>query len=191
MNVALWLLASLGALGAFDTLYYHEWRARLPAWSASSGAELRLHAWRDFLYAVLFGSLPWLAWHGAWAVLLAAVLLAEIAITLTDFVVEDRVRAPVGGVFPGERATHGIMGIVYGAMLGHLAPVIALWWQQPTALVYSPAPVLSELRLALAAMAAGVLLSGARDLACAHGVPKSSWPWGQEIQAGEAVPNRR
>jgi len=28
---ALWLLAIQGAIGAFDTLYYHEWRARLPA----------------------------------------------------------------------------------------------------------------------------------------------------------------
>ena len=31
MNTVLWLLAVQGALGAFDTLYYHEWRARLPA----------------------------------------------------------------------------------------------------------------------------------------------------------------
>jgi hypothetical protein len=180
LNAALWLLASLGILGAFDTLYYHEWRARLPAWSASSGIELRLHAWRDFLYAVLFGSLPWLAWHGAWAVLLTAVLVAEIAITLTDFIVEDRVRAPLGGVFPGERATHGIMGIVYGAMLGYLAPVMGLWWRKPTALVYSPAPVPFGLQLALAVMAAGVLLSGMRDMASAYGIPKSSWPWERE-----------
>jgi hypothetical protein len=190
VNAALWLLASLGVLGAFDTLYYHEWRARLPAWGASSGAELRLHASRDFLYAVLFGSLPWLAWHGAWAVLLAGFLVAEITITLADFIVEDRVRIPLGGVFPGERATHGIMGIVYGAMLGHLVPVLGLWWRQPTALVYSPAPVPSELRLALGAMAAGVLLSGARDLACAYGVPKSSWPW-DETRREEPVPRRR
>lgn len=28
---ALWLLAILGITGAFDTLYYHEWRAQLPA----------------------------------------------------------------------------------------------------------------------------------------------------------------
>ena len=31
MTTALWLLAIQGAMGAFDTLYYHEWRARLPA----------------------------------------------------------------------------------------------------------------------------------------------------------------
>jgi hypothetical protein len=28
---ALWLLAAQGLIGAFDTVYYHEWRARLPA----------------------------------------------------------------------------------------------------------------------------------------------------------------
>ena len=31
MTAALWLLATLGVIGAFDTFYYHEWRARLPA----------------------------------------------------------------------------------------------------------------------------------------------------------------
>lgn len=179
MTTALWLLSLLGVLGAFDTLYYHEWRARLPGWSASSGTELRLHAWRDFIYFVLFGTLPWVAWHGAWAILLAALLAAEIAITLADFICEDRVRAPIGGVYPGERATHGIMGIVYGAMLANLAPVVAVWWSKPTTLSFSPAPVPAELRLTLAVMAAGVLLSGLRDLASAHGIPKSSWPWGR------------
>jgi hypothetical protein len=178
VKTALWLLALQGVLGAFDTLYYHEWRARLPGWSASSGIELRLHAGRDFIYAVLFATLPWLAWHGAWAIFLAALLVAEIAITLADFILEDRVRAPIGGVYPGERATHGIMGIVYGAMLGHLAPAMALWWAMPTALVLSPAPLPGELRWTLTAMAAGVGLSGLRDLASAHGIPKSSWPWG-------------
>jgi hypothetical protein len=53
MIVALWLLAIQGIIGAFDTLYYHEWRARLPARGAQCAAELKLHAWRDFLYAVL------------------------------------------------------------------------------------------------------------------------------------------
>jgi hypothetical protein len=30
MTIALWLLAIQGVIGAFDTIYYHEWRARLP-----------------------------------------------------------------------------------------------------------------------------------------------------------------
>lgn len=183
MKAALWLLALQGVLGAFDTLYYHEWRARLPGWSETSGIELRLHAWRDFLYAGFFGTLPWIAWQGAWAALLVALLAAEIAITLADFVLEDRVRASIGGVFPGERATHAIMGIVYGAMLAHLIPVVASWWEKPTALVLSSAPVPAGLRWTLGAMAAGVLLSGLRDLASAHGIPKSSWPWGREASS--------
>jgi hypothetical protein len=180
VKTALTLLACLGILGAFDTLYYHEWRARLPARSAVTGPELRLHAWRDFVYAILFGTLPWLAWQGAWALLLAALLLAEITITLADFIVEDKVRAPFGGVFPGERATHGIMAIVYGAMLGNLVPVVAHWARMPTELVPSPASVPPALRLALGVMAAGVFLSGVRDLAAAKGIPKSSWPWERE-----------
>jgi hypothetical protein len=162
MRAALWLMALQGAIGAFDTLYYHEWRARLPA-LAGAKPELRLHAARDLIYAVLFATLPWIAWRGAWAGVLVALVAAEIAITLADFVVEDRVRAPLGGVFAGERATHAVMGIVYGAMLACLAPEVLRWWGEPTALALDPAPVPDLLRWTMTAMAAGVAASGARD----------------------------
>ena len=88
MIVALWLLAIQGIIGAFDTLYYHEWRARLPAQGAQSASELKLHAARDFFYALSVRHAPWLAWQGGWVLVLAGVLIAEIILTLTDFVVE-------------------------------------------------------------------------------------------------------
>src|SRR5580698_613627 len=111
MNVALYLFALQGLLGAFDTLYYHEWRARLPGGVPGTRPELVLHGGRDIIYAVLFGALPLLRFEGLWAWVLAALLVIEIVITLTDFVVEDTVRKPLGGVFPGERVTHALMGI--------------------------------------------------------------------------------
>src|SRR5262245_20472009 len=134
MNAALWLLAIQGIIGAFDTLYFHEWRARLPAGGSVTAPELKLHATRDFLYAVLFGGLPYLAWQGFWAAVLAAILLTEIILTLADFVVEIRVRKPLGGVFGGERVTHAVMGIIYGAMMANLLPVMWRWSQRPTSL---------------------------------------------------------
>jgi hypothetical protein len=176
MITALCLLAVQGVIGAFDTLYYHEWRARLPARGPQAAPELCLHALRDFLYAVIFGTLPWLAWHGLWVAALAAVLAAEVVLTLTDFVVEIRVRKPLGDVYAGERITHAVMGIIYGAMVANLLPVLAEWWSQPTGLV--PAPAVPEaLRWSLSVMAAGVLLSGLRDLYAALGLPHGAWPW--------------
>ena len=47
MKPALWLMLLQGVLGAFDTLYYHELRARLPAGGARTRVELRVHAARD------------------------------------------------------------------------------------------------------------------------------------------------
>src|SRR5215510_3544694 len=117
MIIALWLLAIQGLIGAFDTFYYHEWRARLPARGATAAPELRLHAARDFLYAVLFGTLPWLAWQGLWAAALAAILAVEIVLTMADFVIEIDVRRSLGDVYAGERVTHAVMGILYGAAL--------------------------------------------------------------------------
>jgi hypothetical protein len=180
MITALWLLAVQGILGAFDTLYYHEWRARLPGRVPGTAPELGLHAVRDFLYAALFGTLPWLAWQGLWVLVLAAVLVAEILLTLADFVVEIRVRKPLGDVYGGERVTHAVMGIIYGAMVANLLPVVWHWWSLPTAL--APAGAVPEfLRWGLAVMAAGVFLSGARDLYAALGLPHGGWPWGARL----------
>ncbi|HLW76427.1 MAG TPA: hypothetical protein VKS01_05565 [Bryobacteraceae bacterium] len=183
MEMALYLLATLGILGAFDTLYYHEWRARLPALGKSASAELQLHAWRDFVYAALFCTLPWFVWRGAYAIALAALLLIEVVLTLWDFVVEDWIRKPLGGVYPGERIMHAIMGIVYGAMLTFLLHTVATWWKQPTDLEFSPAPCPEILRWALTVMGIGVSLSGVRDLYASMGLPGGAWPWKPDREA--------
>ncbi len=177
MIVALWLLAIQGVIGAFDTVYYHEWRARLPARGKQAASELKLHAARDFFYAVLFATLPWIAWQGMWALALVAVFVAEIALTLTDFVVEIAVRKQLGDVYGGERVTHAVMGILYGAMVAHVLPAIGRWWTLPTALVVDWIEMPDALRWALFTMAAGVFLSGVRDLYAALELPRGSWPW--------------
>jgi hypothetical protein len=177
VKVVVWLLIVQGLLGAFDTLWYHEWRARLPAGGASTRRELALHAPRSIIYSVIFGTLPWVAWGGAWTLVLALLLLAEIVITLLDFVVEDAVRAPLGGVFAGERVTHAIMGIVYGAMLAFLVPEMIEWWHAASGLVGMPVQVPAAARLLLGAMSLGVLASGLRDLFAAIGTRGAAWPW--------------
>ena len=177
MLTALSLFAVQGVIGAFDTLYYHEYRARLPAGLPATAPELRVHAIRDFLYAVLFGSLPWIAWQGGWTIVLGVVILAEIALTMTDFVIEITARKSIGDVFGGERVTHAVMAILYGAMIANLLPVMADWWSQPTALAYEPAPIPDWLRGALTLMAVGVFTSGLRDLYASLGGPGAAWPW--------------
>ncbi len=177
MTIALWLMALQGVIGAFDTLYYHEWRARLPARGRQAASELKLHAGRDYLYAVIFGTLPWIAWQGLWVLALVAVLVAEIILTLSDFVAEIAVREVLGDVYAGERVTHAVMGILYGAMVAYLIPTLISWWSLPTSLAVAP-PVMPELlRWGLTVMAVGVFLSGVRDLYAALGLPHGNWPW--------------
>lgn len=177
MSIVLALLAIQGVVGAFDTFYFHEWRARLPALGSQSAPELKLHAWRSFLYALIFGTLPWVAWHGFWVVVLSGILIAEIYFTMADFVVEITVRKPLGDVYGGERITHALMGIIYGAMLAFLIPVLLEWWSRPTALVAASPADIGALGWPVLIMAAGVLLSGARDLYAALGLPYGDWPW--------------
>ena len=159
MRSAIWLLLVQASLGAFDTLYYHEYKLRLPH-GDHTGVELKLHAARDFLYAVIIGSLGFLTWNGLFVWVLATMLLAEICITLWDFIEEDRIRR----LPAGERAMHAIMGIVYGAFLAKLVPQLWLWSRLDTGFgpSYHGFPAWM-----LLAIAAGVFVSGVRDIVAA------------------------
>lgn len=157
MRTAIWLLLLQASLGAFDTLYYHEYRLKL-ARAAHTRMELRLHASRDFAYAVIIGSLGFVTWHGAFAWILLALLLGEICITLWDFIEEDKIRR----LPPGERAMHAIMGIVYGAFLAFLIPQMIGWSRLPAGFGASYHGFPAWMLLVLAA---GVFTSGVRDLA--------------------------
>ena len=117
MLTAFWLLTIQRRHRRVRHLVLSRGCAHLPGRGRSAAPELRIHAVRDFLYALLFGSLPWIEWHGSWVAVLGGVLTAEIVLTLVDFVVEIRVRKPMGDVSGGERITHAVMAIVYGGML--------------------------------------------------------------------------
>jgi hypothetical protein len=155
MITALYVLLVLGMLGAFDTLYYHEWRLRLPS-TPSAAPELRLHASRDFAYTIVLGSLAWRSWNGLWTWLLAGILLFEIWMTLTDFLEEDRVRR----LPPGERVMHALMGIAYGVFLALLYPEACRWSKFTTGFGNVNYGAVSWI---LTVFAAGVFLSGIRD----------------------------
>jgi hypothetical protein len=156
MDVALGLLLVQGALGALDTLWYHEWMQHLPT-RAGARRELRLHASRDFAYAIVFGSLGWVEWQGWFVCVLAAVLLFEIVITCWDFIEEDQSRP----LPPGERVMHTVMAIVYGAFLANLIPHLVTWSTASPGFRLASYGVVSWF---MSAMALGVFVSGIRDL---------------------------
>lgn len=154
------LLALLGLqalLGAFDNLWHHEWQARLPH-RQSARRELALHAAREALYAVLFAVVALLRCQGLWALLLGGLLLAELLITLADFLEEDRTRQ----LPPLERLLHTVLTVLYGAFVASLAPVLAEWAGRPTALVLEPRGIWS---LLFAPAAFAVLAWSLRNLA--------------------------
>ncbi len=155
MKTALYLLVVVGILGALDTLYYHEWILRLPQ-QRSARKELRLHAVRDFVYAVLFASMGWLVWKGGWVWVLALLLLFEVVLTLSDFLEEDRTRK----LPAGERVMHAVIGIVYGAFLAVAFPHLVAWFRQPAGFQQMDYGSVSWI---LSVFAIGVLLSGIRD----------------------------
>ena len=99
-----------------------------------------------------------MTWHGAFAWILLALLLSEICITLWDFIEEDKIRR----LPAGERAMHAIMGIVYGAFLAFLIPEMLEWSTHPTGFGPSYHGFPAWMLLGLAA---GVFVSGIRDLA--------------------------
>jgi len=127
------LITMQGLLGGLDNLWHHEITERLASRRTAS-RELSLHAAREFIYSFVFLGLAWFRWQGVWAWWLAAVLAAEVVITLADFVVEDRTRR----LPPLERILHTVLAMNFGAVLTALWPVLQQWGARPTAVVYAP-----------------------------------------------------
>lgn len=133
MNTIFLLISVQALMGAFDNLWHHEWQARLPH-RRSARYELSLHAAREALYGTLFVALAWWQWRGVWALALAVLLVAELVITLADFLEEDRSRT----LPPLERLLHTLLTASYGLLVALLAPQLWAWWQLPTALHWAP-----------------------------------------------------
>lgn len=161
MTIVLILMLTNAALGGFDTLWYHEYRSRLPHQLQTTRTELRLHAARDATYVAIYGTLAFGVPTGLFAALFAALLTSEIIITLADFVVEDRDRPAIGGMPAGERVIHTVIAIVYGAMLAFLLP--ELWHNAGLAAGFATHGAAAELRWAMLASTAGIAATGARD----------------------------
>jgi hypothetical protein len=175
-QAVLWLLTAQGFLGAFDTIYFHELRAHLPALQMQAKSELVLHSLRSLIYGLFFLTLPWLTWQGGWTVVLVFLLALEIVITMYDFVIEDWVRKPLGGVYPAERVLHGVLGVLYGIFLAYLFPLLREWWRAPTGFA-AHALAAPPLQWTMGFMGVLACLSGLRDLAAAYALPHSGWPW--------------
>jgi uncharacterized protein (TIGR01777 family) len=178
----LWTLVALQlAMGAFDIIYHHEITERL-AWRRSQHHELALHGVRDGLYAVLFVALGWSEVHGVWAILLIAVLIAEIVITLMDFVEEDLTRK----LPASERIAHTLMALNYGAIVVLVLPILIGWAAMPTAIVpawYGAATVVASFA------AVCIVFSGARDFLASRRMQRLPSPDADALV--EALPPRQ
>ncbi|WP_193368616.1 TIGR01777 family oxidoreductase [Pelagibius marinus] len=152
------------AFGTFDMVFHHEATERL-AWRPSQRRELLLHALRNLIYGGFFLCLAWLQPQGFFALALIAVLLIEVAITLWDFVEEDRTRK----LPETERVLHTLLALNYGAILVLLLPGLADWASRPAGLLLTGHGLWSWF-LSLASL--GVTLFGLRDLFAARRVAR-------------------
>jgi hypothetical protein len=143
------VLLAQGVLGGVDTLVNHELVERLPT-RPEARREIGLHSVREAVWAILLGGLGWLAWHGAAALVIAALLALELLITAVDEAVENRIR-----VLPqNERVLHVFLTLNLGIMIALLAPLLMEWSSEPTALVPVHRGLAAWLLLALAAASA-------------------------------------
>lgn len=168
MEVVLILVAIQGLLGAFDTLYHHEYTEKLP-WKEEARKELLIHGIRNFFYFIIFISLGWVEWRGTYAYFFGAIFVVELYLTLWDFVVEDQTRQ-----LPAtERITHTVLTLNYGLVLATIASVWYSWISEPTAFAYVNYGVLSWIATIYAM---GVLVWTVRDLISAFRSKKRVLP---------------
>lgn len=150
------LLIAQGVMGGIDTLLNHELIARLPH-RVDARTEVGIHSIREAIYAILFGGLALFAWHGTWAAVIGALLVAEIIVDAIDEFVENRTRI----LSQNERVLHFFLTLNLGFITAVLVPILLRWVSQPTAL----APIdRGALSWVLVALALGTMAWAIRDL---------------------------
>lgn len=182
METLLLLMIVQGMMGAFDVIYHHELTERLP-WRKTAARELKLHGVRNLFYMGIYLSFGWMAWQGAWAYVLAAVLVAEVLLTLWDFVEEDRSRT----LPASERVSHTLLALNYGAILACFVPIWQDWAARPTG--FAPLDH-GWLGWVMTLFAGGVLVWGIRDYARGRSLAKAKAD-GWDVPPELAVPHQR
>lgn len=119
-----------GVLGFLDIVVNHELLAKLPK-RGDAAPEEALHAARETIFALLFASLAWYQWHGAWIWFIAALLLAEVIVSAYDVIVEGDTRVlPVP-----ESVLHLLLFISLGVLITLIGYALVWWHADATALV--------------------------------------------------------
>ena len=131
-------------------LVNHELIARLPH-LPEARTEIGIHVLREATYSILFLAIAWFAWHGAWAIFIAAVFLATLIIDAIDEFVENRTR-----ILPqNERLLHFTLILNLGVIAVVMLPVLLFWHAQPDQVVLVDHGVLRWLLSALGMAALG------------------------------------
>jgi hypothetical protein len=157
-----YLLLLLGILGGIDILLYHSISHGIRT-HVDSRFELMTHALCGPTYMTLFLVVPNLETHGWWAIALGLLLVLDFAISVTDFALERKSRAELGGLPSGEYVLHMMIAMAFGAFVMALAPTLALWMAEPSGFVFNIDSSAQWLRAVLAIFAAGVFCSGTMD----------------------------
>lgn len=160
-TVSTYLLLVIGLLGALDIALFHTRQHRLRT-RPSARHELVTHALRGPTYAFLFVVVPNFAVHGAWFLLVLGVLAFDVVVSLWDFAIEKRSRAPMGGLPTGEYVLHNIIAMLFGAFVACYCIGASSGLAQPSGCSYDP-NVPWPVQMLLGLMTLGVVASGIAD----------------------------
>lgn len=123
------VLAVQTVLGALDNVLHHEITEKLPS-KPSARRELMLHSAREGIYGILFLIFAWVEPSGLFAAAVLALLLIEVAVTIADFLEEDRSRR----LPPFERVLHTVLAVIYGTFLALAVPWLVARSAEPNAI---------------------------------------------------------
>lgn len=162
MQTACIILLFLGALGAFDVVYFHMKKAQITE-RPECRTEAIIHVVRGLVYAVQFALLPNVALRGAWTAALVVLFAVDASVAALDVLAEPRSRASQGGLPPGEYFMHIVLSVLAGALIH--AALGAAWAArgEATAIALVPQAPLA-VRLVLGVMAVGSLGSAVLDV---------------------------
>lgn len=131
------LLCIFSLFGLIDIAYFHLWRYQLFN-RPSSRSEQMTHVIRLALFVAVLAWVMFVRAEGRFALILPALILADLANSAADVLLEPKSRADLGGLPPGEYFIHMAAMFTNGAIAAVAAAVSWNAFHRPSSLQWHP-----------------------------------------------------
>ena len=128
-------LLTLGAIGVFDEIYFHQMKGRL-VYRKECYVENVLHLIRSFCFSFIFLIFSFVQFQGVFVFLPILLFLTDLIVGVLDIIVEKKSRSFQNGLSSYEYLIHMILSFHLGVLYINLVPYLDKMYRMEDMLLF-------------------------------------------------------